>query len=188
MNNILTSIKMLALFTIITGIIYPLAMTGIAAVAFNAKSNGSIISVNGSTVGSVHIGQEFALPKYFHGRPSASTYDPLASGGSNYGPAHEDLIKRASASAAQFRKENSLTNDTLIPSEMVLASGSGLDPHITLPAALLQSERVAHERHINKDVIVKRINELAEYKYFDLFGEKIVNVLLLNIALDRSEK
>jgi K+-transporting ATPase ATPase C chain len=166
------------------GMIYPLLMTGIAKIAFPNKANGSLIKINGAVSGSGLIGQNFAGKKYFHGRPSANNYDGLNSGGSNYGPTNRKFIEQTGKLVGQVKKENGLLPDAKIPADLVLASGSGLDPHISLESALLQVPRIARERKLNESIINDIIKKNTESRYFGLFGDSFVNVLKVNIALD----
>lgn len=184
MKQTLAAIKVIIVFTALTGIVYPLAMTGLAKIVFADKAEGSMLFTNGRPAGSALIGQEFTGRKYFHGRPSASSYDALRSGASNYGPSNPAFIKAAAQRAAAFRIENSVFPSQAVPAAMVLASASGLDPHIDLDSALMQAPRIAKERGLKETAIAAIVNRLAEKRYFDLFGTPMVNVLKLNIALD----
>ncbi len=178
---------MLIVMTLITGIAYPLAMTGIARLSFPGKSTGSLIVLNGRVFGSELIGQEFSGPRYFHGRPSANNYDGLNSGGSNLGPTNRKLIDTARERAEKIRKENGLAPGAPVPSDLVLASGSGLDPHISLESALLQVPRVARVRGVDRSVIMRMVETVCERRYSGRWGDPYVNVLKLNRALDASE-
>ncbi len=181
------SILMLITTTIIFGFIYPIAMTGIGMLAFKEKANGSIVWKNGTPVGSLLVGQDFKTAKYFHGRPSAGNYNALSSGGSNYGPTNSKLVERAFSVAAAVRRENGMKSDDRVPAELALASGSGLDPHISLESAALQVPRVASERNIDKDKITGLVQSLSGRQY-RIAGYAYVNVFELNIALDKIEK
>lgn len=179
------AITLLALLTIITGVIYPFTVTGLAQVIFPHQANGSLIVIDGKTYGSELIGQQFDDPKYFWGCPSATGYNAAASSGSNYGamnPALEEVVRARidALHAARVRANNSLP----IPVDLVTASGSGLDPHISVAAALVQVRRVASARGWSEAEITSLVERNTEGRQFGIFGEPRVNVLLLNLALD----
>lgn len=184
MKQAALSISMLITMTVISGIMYPLAMTGIAQILFTKQANGSLVTVNVGITGSELIGQAFAGPGYFHGRPSANNYDGTASGGSNYGPTNKKLIDLAAARAEQVRNENGLGPGAIVPSDLVLASGSGLDPHIRLESALLQADRIAAARDIEPSAVRDLVRRHKEKSCGGLFEKSYVNVLALNLALD----
>lgn len=174
---------LLALLTVITGVIYPLAVTGFAQVLFPHQANGSLIVIDGKTYGSELIGQQFDAPKYFWGRPSAAGYDAAASSGSNYGPmnpALEETVKARIAALQAAEPDNLLP----IPVDLVTASASGLDPHISVASALYQVSRVASARGWNEADVVSLVEKYTEGRQFGIFGEPRVNVLSLNLALD----
>jgi K+-transporting ATPase ATPase C chain len=176
----------LLLFTILTGIIYPLAVTGIARVAFPYQANGSIITKNGKAVGSELIGQQFDDPKYFWGRLSATTpypYNGGSSSGSNLGPNNPDLMKAMQARMDALRAADP-GNGAKIPVDLVTASGSGLDPHISLAAAEYQVRRVAKTRGIDEARIRDLVARNANGRWLGVIGEPVVNVLELNLGLD----
>jgi K+-transporting ATPase ATPase C chain len=186
-KTLIISLKIFLFFTILTGIIYPLLITGIAQVIFPAKANGSLIVINSRIIGSELIGQQFDSNIYFSSRPSAITYNPLPSGGSNYGLTNAKLKNLVIERKKQFIAFNKLDNLTDIPSEMLFASASGLDPHISPKAALLQVERIVKTRNFNdiqKQKLIQCIKDLKETPQFLCFGEERVNVLLLNLRLD----
>ena len=177
-----------ALFAILTGLAYPLFMTGFAQVAFKAKANGSIVKQNGKSVGSELIGQSFTGPTYFHGRPSAAGtdgYDATTSGASNLGPTNPKLTELISQRAAEVRKENGLAPDAKVPADLVEASASGLDPDISPESALLQVKRVAQKRNLPQAVVLELVKSHIEERQLSVLGEPRVNVLDLNLALDR---
>jgi K+-transporting ATPase ATPase C chain len=177
------SFFMLLIFTVITGVIYPLAVTGIAQVIFPDQANGSLIMVNGKAVGSELIGQQFDDSKYFWGRPSAAGYNAAASSGSNYGPMNPNLLKAVQARIDTLKAAD--PNNTLsIPVDLVTASGSGLDPHISVAAVLYQIHRVASARGLSEADVRSLVDQYTEGRQFGIFGESRVNVLKLNLALD----
>jgi K+-transporting ATPase ATPase C chain len=189
-SQIIIALKFLFVMTVLTGIIYPLFMTGIAQLSFPAKANGSLIMKDGKIVGSVLIGQKFDSIKYFSSRPSAIGYNPIPSGASNYGPTSDTLKKQVTARRINFMKMNSV-NDMSVPAEMIFASGSGLDPHISPESALMQVDRIVKSRQLNnvrKDLLLNKIKELTESPQYFFLGEKRINVLLLNIELDNLDK
>ncbi len=191
MKTIAVTLKMFLILTIITGIIYPVVITVFAQIAFPSKANGSLIKKNGIFIGSELIGQKFDSAIYFCSRPSAIDYNPLPSGGSNYGPTSKILKKQVEDRKSAFLSKNMLKDSTNIPIEMLFASASGLDPHISPQAALLQVGRIAEARHLTKDEIQKAVQliyDLTEPPQFGLFGETRINVLKLNIALDNLKK
>jgi potassium-transporting ATPase KdpC subunit len=185
-NNIKSAIVILLLFTVIAGIIYPLLVTGISQLVFNHQANGSMIVINGKCYGSGLIGQQFSDPKYFWGRLSAtspSPYNASASSGSNLGPLNPALQEAVKA-RIEALKSYDPDNKGLIPVDLVTYSGSGLDPHISMAAALYQSHRVAAYRGITDEKILILIHKAAETRQFGILGEPGVNVLMLNLALD----
>jgi K+-transporting ATPase ATPase C chain len=188
MKTTIIALKIFLFFTILTGIVYPLLMTGVAHLCFPYKANGSLILKDGKIIGSELIGQKFDSSIYFWSRPSAIGYNPVPSGASNYGPTSDTLKKQVTARRIFFAAENSITDLTVIPSEMVFASASGLDPHISSQAALLQVERITKARNLDsnqKQKLGKIIIDLTEQPQFLVLGEKRINVLLLNLELDK---
>ena len=176
------ALVMLALLTLITGVAYPLAITGLAQLAFPFTANGSPVSVNGQIIGSALIGQTWTLDRYFHGRPSAAGngYDAMASSGSNLGPTSAKLMERIRADIGTLKPEGA----SLIPADAVTASASGLDPDISPAYAMLQVQRVAKARAIAADKIAALVQSSVQGPV-GVFGEARVNVLRLNIGLDR---
>jgi K+-transporting ATPase ATPase C chain len=191
MNNILKELRITLTavfsFAVLLCGIYPVAVWVVAQSLFPNQANGSLIQVNGKMTGSSLLAQRFAGPGYFHPRPSAAGdgYDAVNSGGSNLGPTSQKLIDAVKERIAAYRAENTLAPGVLIPADAVTASGSGLDPHISLRNALLQAERVAKSRGINEAVIQKKIAAYTEGRDLMIFGEPRINVLMLNLDLDR---
>lgn len=178
---------LLLLFTAITGLLYPLAVTSVAQILFPQQANGSLSVVNGKVVGSNLIGQPFDDPKYFWGRLSATSsypYNAGASSGSNLGPSNDALVANAQARIDALKKADP-QNIQPIPIDLVTASGSGLDPHISIAAAQYQIGRVAHARGISEAQVNTLVVEFTEDRQFGILGEPRVNVLLLNQALDK---
>ena len=187
-TQIIISIKIFALFTILCGIVYPLFISGIAQLVFSAKANGSLIVQENKVIGSELIGQKFDSEIYFWSRPSAIDYNPQPSGGSNYGPTSSKLKQLIADRTAQWIKSNPTSDPEKIPSEMLLASASGLDPHISPKAALLQVDRIVKARKFSdqqKQKLLKIVTEQTESPQFSFLGETRINVLTLNIALDK---
>lgn len=178
----------LLLLTLLLGIIYPLFMYGIGQLFFHKTANGSLILQNGKVIGSEWIGQNFNQPTYFHPRPSSAGdkgYDAANSSGSNLGPTSQKLIDQIRDRATNYRAENQLGADILIPADAVTASASGLDPHISVENALLQASRIAQARNLPKEKIMQLIEKFTEGRDLGLFGEKRINVLRINLALDQ---
>jgi K+-transporting ATPase ATPase C chain len=172
--------------TLLTGVAYPLAVTGFAQLAFPGRADGSLIERDGEVVGSRLIGQEFAGARYFHPRPSAAGegYDAMASSPSNLGPTNEDLIRAVRERRATYRRENDLRAGQRVPIDVVTASGSGLDPDISPTNARLQAARVARARGLELNDVLALIEEHTDGRSLGFLGEPGVNVLELNLALD----
>ncbi len=188
MKTLIISIKILLFFTVLTGLIYPLFITGIAQLLFPSKANGSLIMMDNKIIGSELIGQHFDSAIYFISRPSAIAYNPLPSGGSNYGLTNLKLKQQVDERKNQFLKFNQLDSLTEIPAEMLFASASGLDPHISKQAAMLQVKRIAKARNFNdsqKQKLTECINRCTESPQLLVLGEERVNVLLLNLEVDK---
>ena len=196
LREIRPAIILVVALTAITGLAYPLAMTGFSQALFPYQSQGSLIERDGKVVGSGLIGQTFASDGYFHGRPSATTgpdpadpsksvsqpYNAANSGGSNLGPTNKALIDRVKADVETLKQENPTQP---VPLDLVTTSGSGLDPHISPEAALFQVPRVAKARNLAEDRVRQLVNENIEGRTFGILGEPRVNVLALNLALDQ---
>jgi K+-transporting ATPase ATPase C chain len=188
MRSVYTPIRLIILFTIITGVVYPLSITLCGYLFFAEKAHGSPAEKSGKIIGSYLIGQKFTSPKYFHGRPSASDYNPGASGGSNLGPSNKTFSERIADDAASARKLYGLRYDAKIPADLIMTSASGLDPHISIDAALIQCDAVARARNTDTRVIENMVHAYAEKRYFNFTGDRYINVLRLNIALDERMK
>ena len=188
MKQLWIALKATVVLTVLTGIAYPLIVTGLAKVIFPHQAGGSMLPLNGRIVGSELIGQRFTKPEYFHGRPSAAGdgYDGLSSGGSNLGPTSQKLADRVKDDVARFRAENPAYTGP-VPADLVTASGSGLDPHVSPEAAEAQAARVAAARGIGVDRVRALIAANTEDRQLGFLGEARVNVLKLNVALDQAE-
>ena len=182
-KNLVTSILITIATTVLLGIIYPLAVTGLAQVMFNDKANGQLIEVNGKLIGSRIIGQGFSGPQYFHSRPSAAGngYDAIASNGSQWAATNHQLIDRVKSDVAETQKDNP---NTPVPIDLVTASASGLDPEISPAAAAFQLTRVATARQIREVELRQLIAKHTKNRQFGFLGERRVNVLELNLELD----
>lgn len=182
-RNLITAILYTVVTTIIFGVIYPYAVTGVSQLFFKDKANGQLIYRDGQLVGSRIIGQPFSAPGYFHSRPSAAGngYDAANSSGSNYGPTNKKLIDRIAGDAATAQTDHPGVE---VPVDLVTASGSGLDPDITPAAAQFQVERVARERHLDESIVQQLVAKHTLGRQFGFLGEPRVNVLELNLDLD----
>lgn len=187
-TQIVIALKIFILFTVLLGGIYPLVITGFAQLLFPEKANGSLIVVDNKPVGSKLIGQNFDNDLYFSSRPSSIDYNPLPSGGSNLGLTSEKLKQKVAERKLQFIKANQLPENMPIPSEMLFTSASGLDPHISPNAAIMQVARIENARKFNstqKQQLFQAINQLTEEPQFLFLGEARINVLQLNLELDK---
>jgi K+-transporting ATPase ATPase C chain len=183
-RNFITAVLYTVVTTVLFGVVYPFVVTGLAQVLFHDKANGQLLYRDGQLVGSRIIGQPFTAPQYFHSRPSAAGngYDAANSGGSNYAPTNKKLIDRVAGDVATYQPEHPGTD---VPIDLVTASASGLDPDITPAAAEFQVARIARERHLPEDAVRRLVMEHTQGRQLGFLGEPRVNVLLLNLDLDR---
>src|SRR5262245_3160788 len=184
-KHLITAVLMTVATTLLLGLAYPLAVTGLAQILFPDKANGQLIVRNGKMIGSRIIGQSFSSPGYFRSRPSAagSGYDAANSAGTNLGPTNRKLVDAVTAAVVVARKEN--PSDP-VPVDLVTSSASGLDPHLSPAAALFQVPRVARERGIPEDIVRQLVTSRTQGRQLGLLGEPVVNVLELNLALDEA--
>jgi K+-transporting ATPase ATPase C chain len=186
-QHILQSLKMILLMTLLLGVGYPALMTLVAAVAFPHASSGSVIIKDGKAIGSELIGQKFEAPKYFHSRPSAIDFQLMPSGGSNYGPTSKQLQEQVRGRRRSFIVENGLDSAAVVPNDVLFASASGVDPHISPDAAMLQVMRVGRARGCDSSGIAgirSLVGKMVERPQWGIFGNPRINVLRLNLALD----
>jgi K+-transporting ATPase ATPase C chain len=183
-RHLITAVLYTIVTTVLFGVVYPFVVTGLAQVLFHDKANGQLLYKDGQLVGSRIIGQPFTAPGYFHSRPSAAGngYDAANSGASNYAPTNKKLIDRVAGDVASYQPEHPGTD---VPIDLVTASASGLDPDISPAAAEFQVARVAKERHLPEDTVSRLVLEHTQGRQFGFLGEPRVNVLLLNLDLDR---
>ena len=187
MQKLITSIRVFLVFTILLGLVYPLLIMVIGQTIFPYQAKGSLIIYQGKTIGSALIAQEFTSDKYFHSRFSAVNYNASHSGGSNLAMSNASLYQQVEKHIAQVKLENNLPPDAKLPADMVLNSASGLDPHISLANAMLQLPRVMKVRNLSKEKIKKLIYDCFDPDFIGIWGQKGVNVLKLNLALDGVE-
>jgi len=191
MNNLIVQMRISLMATLFLAVIlcgiYPLTVWILAQGLFPDKANGSLVKGNGKILGSRLIAQGFTSPKYFHPRPSAAGqgYDATSSGGSNLGPLSKRLVDTVRQRADEYREENNLQPGAHVPADAVTASASGLDPHISVKNALIQASRVANARGLSEDILLSQIKGHTEGRDLGILGEPRVNVLMLNLALDR---
>lgn len=186
-TQIVPAFRIVLIFTVLTGMVYPGVVTGLCQLVFNRQANGSLVSANGQVVGSSLLGQNFTRPEYFHPRPSAAGsdgYDATSSGGSNYGPTNQKLTDRIKSDIAKFRKENPQSSAEL-PADAVTTSASGLDPHISPAFAAAQVARVAQARGVDAGQAQQLVVQHTEGRELGVLGEPRVNVLTLNLDLDQ---
>ncbi len=183
MRELIRSLLIFVVLSLLTGLAYPSLMTGLSRLLFPGKAAGSLVTDRGHVVGSGLIGQKFTTARYFHGRPSAVDYDASTSGGTNFGPANAKFLQEVKGRVEATRRENNLSPDSAIPADLVLASGSGLDPDISVEGALLQIPRVAKARAVSEEVLRNLVEGMAEGQH--AWGEARVNLLRLNMATDR---
>ncbi len=193
-KTMLSALRALVVFTLLTGVVYPLVVTGIVQIVFPEQANGSLIEVDGVIVGSELIGQQTNDPRYFWGRPSAVNYmqgsnpsNLASSGATNFGATNETLTALVAERRALLTEVNALGELTTIPDDLLFASGSGLDPHISPDAARLQVERIASARNLDVNQVAELVEQLVEAPQLGVLGEARVNVLRLNLALDALE-
>lgn len=186
-SDVLKAIRITLVFGLIGGVIYPLAIAGISQVAFHNQANGSLIVVNGQVVGSSLIGQNFSSDKYFQGRVSYNKYDASNSLGSNLGPSNQTLINNVASAARSYRQANGLGPNDQVPVDAVTSDFTGFDPDITEANALLQANRVADARGLSRAKVHALVEKYVHGRVLWIFGEPYVNVLELNLALDRGE-
>lgn len=182
------ALRLLLIFTLITGVIYPLLISGISNVFFHDKAHGSLVEKDGKIAGSSLIGQANDSAAYFWPRPSAVKYQTLPSGASNYGWSDKRLQEQVKERKQSFIKGNMLSDTIIVPAEMLFASASGIDPDISQQAALLQSDRVSKARNFNtaeKEELIRLIAKMTEKRQYSIFGEERINVFLLNLNLDK---
>jgi len=186
MRQLTPAFLFVVVFTLICGVVYPLLTTAVGQVVFGHQADGSLIGRNGHVVGSELIGQVFTAPEYFHSRPSAAGdgYDGSASSGSNLGPTNPVLLNAVQERVAAYREENGLSNNAMVPVDAVTASGSGLDPHISVANADIQAARVAAARGLDVTAVVAMVHDYTEGRDLGVLGEPGVNVVRLNLALD----
>ncbi len=187
-NEIITSLKAFIILSMLLGIAYPLIIMTIGQISMSNNANGSLIKKNNTTIGSKLIGQSFSNPIYFHPRPSANNYNASASESSNLAPSSKKLITQVQERIIALRAKENLNPQTLIPSDMALQSASGLDPHISLKNALLQVPRISKARGIPENSIIELLNNNMDTDFFGIWGETVVNVLKVNLALDLNFK
>jgi len=184
MKNIVVALRVLVLMSVLLGLVYPLVMTALAQVVFTHEASGSLIVRDGQTVGSELIAQAFISDRYFHGRPSAIGYDAAGSGASNYGPANRAMWDRIVAQASAIRTREHLPADAAIPADLLTASASGLDPHISVEAARIQVPRIARTRQLPPEMILEMIEKNKHHRLAGIQDTAYVNVLKLNVGLD----
>jgi potassium-transporting ATPase KdpC subunit len=190
-RQLVPAFMMTIALTVLTGLLYPLVVTGVAQGLFPSRANGSLVKVNGKLVGSSLLGQDFTEAKYFQPRPSAtgtSPYNGLASGASNLGPSNPDLLKTVAQRVVAYRRLNGMAPHASVPVDAVTASASGLDPDISIANARIQAGRVAKVRGLRLTTVLAAVARHTENRQWGFLGERVVNVLELNLDLDRIQK
>ena len=188
MSQVKRAVMIFLSFSFLCGLVYPLMITAIAQIFFPHRAGGSLVMMDGRVAGSELIGQMFREPNYFHGRPSATepAYNAGASSGSNLGPTNAKLLEQVKERIDKVRQENDLASfDAPVPADLVLTSASGLDPHISPASAMLQVQRVARERQLPESEVESLVSRHIERPFLEVWGQERVNVLKLNMALDR---
>jgi K+-transporting ATPase ATPase C chain len=185
-RQLLPAVKAVLAFTVLTGVLYPLLVLGIGQAVFADEANGSLVEVDGAVVGSALLGQAFTDPGYLHPRPSAAGdgYDASSSSGSNLGPSDEGLLATIGERAVDYREENGLPDGALVPVDAVTASGSGLDPHVSVANARLQARRIAEARGLTVDEVLTVIDSRTIHRPLGVLGDDVVDVLAVNVRLD----
>jgi K+-transporting ATPase ATPase C chain len=190
MRHLKQAMRVFVVFSVLCGLVYPLFITVVSQSLFPWRSNGSIISKDNKILGSELIGQMFKSPKYFHGRPSATdpAYNASGSAGSNFGPSNAKFLEEVAKRIEQVLLENGLSPQTPIPADLVLASASGLDPHLSVESAMLQVKRVAKERSLSEAKVEEIARQHIEHAFLGIWGQPRVNVLKLNLAMDEASR
>jgi len=188
MQQLITSVKVFLVFAILLGLVYPLFTMILGQIFFPYQANGSLLTFHGKIIGSSLIAQEFTSHKYFHSRFSAINYNAMNSGGSNLAISNPKLYEQTATHIKYIKFANNLPENSTLPADMVLSSASGLDPHISLANAILQLPRVAKHRHLTKENIKRLIYAHLDRDFIGIWGQKGVNVLKLNLALDKLEE
>ncbi len=183
-RDLKTPVLLFLAFSLVTGLIYPLLITIVVQTTMPKQAEGSLILAEAKVIGSELLGQSFTSPGYFHGRPSAVSYAANSSGASNLGPTSSRLMDEVDRRVEQIRTENNLSHDVTVPAELVLASASGLDPHISMQGAILQVPRIAAARNLSQSEVKLLVYQTIEQAQFGILGQERVNVLKLNMALD----
>jgi potassium-transporting ATPase KdpC subunit len=186
MKELVRSLIVLIVMSLLTGVLYPLIITGISRAGFPRQAQGSLLMTGDTIIGSAIVGQNFSSPRYFRGRPSAieKAYDAGNSGGSNFGPSNAKFLEEVGGRVETVRKDNGLERTASVPADLVLASASGLDPHVSVEAATIQVKRVANARGVPEPDVQVLVERFIEMPLFGFLGEKRINILRLNLALD----
>jgi potassium-transporting ATPase KdpC subunit len=184
MKELMRGLLFFVVLSILTGLVYPFLITGVALLVFPRQAKGSLLTVDGKTIGSELIGQKFTNPRYFYGRPSAVDYDASNSGGSNVGPSNAKSLEEVGGRIEKVRKDNGLTRAITVPADLALTSASGLDPHISLEAAMVQVKRVAKARRLSELEVQELMQRYIEVPLLGFLGQERINVLRLNLTLD----